>query len=96
MTGRHTEESKKNFDLMRNRILSEQGQNYWRSIEEFVDAPEFEEFVSREFPQHAEDWEDPVSRRSFLKIMGASLALAGLSSACVIQPPEIVRLKLAK
>jgi MoCo/4Fe-4S cofactor protein with predicted Tat translocation signal len=88
MTGRHSEESKKNFELMRQTILTQQGQNYWRSLEEFVDAPEFEEFVSREFPQHAEEWNDPVSRRSFLKVMGASLALAGLSSACVIQPPE--------
>jgi molybdopterin-containing oxidoreductase family iron-sulfur binding subunit len=90
MTGRHSEESKRNFALMRERILAQQGQNYWRSLEEMVDAPEFEEFVSREFPQHAENWDDPVSRRSFLKIMGASLALAGLSSACVIQPPEKV------
>ncbi len=88
MTGRNSEESKKNFELMRQNILTQQGQNYWRSLEEFVDAPEFEEFVSREFPQHAEEWHDPVSRRSFLKVMGASLALAGLSSACVIQPPE--------
>ena len=90
MTGRHSEDSKKNFALMRDRILEQQGKNYWRSLDEFVDAPEFEEFVSREFPQHAETWEDPVSRRSFLKLMGASLALAGLSSACVIQPPEKV------
>jgi MoCo/4Fe-4S cofactor protein with predicted Tat translocation signal len=88
MTGRHSEDSKKNFALMRDRILQEQGQKYWRSLDEFVDTPEFEEFVNREFPQHAETWDDPVSRRSFMKIMGASLALAGLSSACVIQPPE--------
>lgn len=90
MTGRHSEDSKKNFALIRERVLEQQGKNYWRSLEEFVDAPEFEEFVNREFPQHAETWEDPVSRRSFLKLMGASLALAGLSSACVIQPPEKV------
>ncbi|HEX9929405.1 MAG TPA: TAT-variant-translocated molybdopterin oxidoreductase, partial [Pyrinomonadaceae bacterium] len=64
MTGRHSEDSKKNFALMRDQILEQQGKNYWRSLEEFVDAPEFEEFVSREFPQHAETWEDPVSRRS--------------------------------
>jgi MoCo/4Fe-4S cofactor protein with predicted Tat translocation signal len=60
---------------------------YWRSLEEFVDAPEFREFVEREFPQQAEEWNDPIERRTFLKIMGASLALAGLSG-CVYQPPE--------
>ena len=61
--------------------------NYWRSLEELVDAPEFRELVEREFPQQAEAWDDPVERRTFLKLMGASLALAGLSG-CVYQPPE--------
>src|SRR5258706_16454624 len=60
---------------------------YWRSLEEFVDAPEFREFVEREYPQHAEEWDDPVERRTFLKLMGASMALAGLSG-CVFQAPE--------
>jgi MoCo/4Fe-4S cofactor protein with predicted Tat translocation signal len=60
---------------------------YWRSLEELADSPVFEEFVQREFPQAAEEWNDPVERRTFLKLMGASLALAGLSG-CVIQPPE--------
>src|SRR6266446_32987 len=60
---------------------------YWRSLEELIDAPEFREFVEREFPQQAEEWNDPLERRTFLKLMGASLALAGLSG-CVYQPPE--------
>ena len=60
---------------------------YWRSLEELADSPEFHEFVLREYPQQAEEWMDPVERRTFLKLMGASLALAGLSS-CVYQPPE--------
>jgi len=86
-----------NFKLMRERILAVQenggqdvrapGKTYWRSLEELADAPEFREFVEREFPQHAEEWNDPVERRTFLKLMGASLALAGLSG-CVFQPPE--------
>src|SRR5215210_8986209 len=84
-----------NFALMRDRILADQngkpeeqdGKLYWRSLEELADTEEFREFVSREFPQAAEEWDDPVERRTFLKLMGASLALAGLSG-CVYQPPE--------
>ena len=60
---------------------------YWRSLEELADSPILEEFVRREFPHQAEEWNDPFERRTFLKLMGASLALAGLSG-CVIQPPE--------
>ena len=77
-----------NFKLMRDRIIASQdGKNYWRSLEELADTPEFHEFVQREYPQHAEEWDDPIERRTFLKLMGASLALAGLSG-CVYQPPE--------
>ena len=85
-----------NFKLLRDRILgpgsadgssASSGKKYWRSLEELADSPLFEEFVQREFPQQAEEWNDPVERRTFLKLMGASLALAGLSG-CVIQPPE--------
>jgi len=85
-----------NFKLMRDHILSLQdrgqenpraGKKYWRSLDELADTPEFREFVAREFPQQAEGWNDPIERRTFMKIMGASLALAGLSG-CVFQPPE--------
>ncbi|HEX8843638.1 MAG TPA: TAT-variant-translocated molybdopterin oxidoreductase [Pyrinomonadaceae bacterium] len=79
-----------NFALMRDRILANQdggGREYWRSLEELADSPEFREFIEREYPQQAEEWNDPFSRRTFLKLMGASLALAGLSS-CVYQPAE--------
>src|SRR5213076_160955 len=62
---------------------------YWRSLEELADSPILEEFINREFPHAADEWNDPVERRTFLKLMGASLALAGLSG-CVIQPPEKV------
>jgi molybdopterin-containing oxidoreductase family iron-sulfur binding subunit len=81
---------------MRERVLAQQdglntsgSKSYWRSLEELADAPEFREFVEREYPQHAEEWDDPLERRTFLKLMGASLALAGLSG-CVYQPPETV------
>ncbi len=79
---------------MRDHILALQdaeqprgGKKYWRSLDELADTPQFREFVAREFPKQAEGWNDPVERRTFLKLMGASLALAGLSG-CVFQPPE--------
>ncbi len=82
-----SESSAANFASMRDKILSGSGKDYWRSIEEFADAPEFGEFVKREYPNHAENWDDSLSRRNFVKVLGASLAFAGLSG-CVIQPPE--------
>jgi molybdopterin-containing oxidoreductase family iron-sulfur binding subunit len=82
-----SQESKRNFALMRDKILSEGGKQYWRSIDEYVDSPEFEEFVKREYPVHSEDWNTSFSRRNFVKLMGATLAFAGLSG-CVIQPAE--------
>src|SRR3954452_24907517 len=81
-------DSKNNFALMRDRVLAgQEGKNFWRSLDELADTPEFREFVSREYPQHAEEWNSPVERRTFIKLMGASLALAGLSG-CAYQPPE--------
>ena len=67
--------------------VPQNGKKFWRSLEELAGTPEFHEFVQREYPQHAEEWDDPIERRTFLKLMGASLALAGLSG-CVYQPPE--------
>lgn len=79
-------ESKKSFAALKEKILSKSGKDYWRSIEEYVDAPEFEDFVKAEFPEQADQWDNALSRRNFIKVMGASLALAGLSG-CVIMPP---------
>ncbi len=56
-------------------------------MDELADTPAFREMVQREFPAQAAEWIDPVSRRGFLKVMGASLALAGLSG-CTKQPDE--------
>ncbi len=82
-----SKDSKINFALLRDKVLRQNGKEYWRSVEEFVDAPEFEEFVKQEYPAHAEEWDNSLSRRNFIKVMGASLAFAGLSG-CVIQPAE--------
>ena len=62
---------------------------YWRSLGELADTPEFREYVHREFPEQASEWNDPKGRRDFLKLMSASLALAGVG-ACTKQPPESI------
>ena len=63
------------------------GPEYWRSLEELAGRPAFQEALHREFPNGASEWVDSVSRRGFLKVMGASMALAGMTG-CVRLPLE--------
>jgi molybdopterin-containing oxidoreductase family iron-sulfur binding subunit len=75
------------FSDMRQRLAATKGQQYWRSLEEMAATEEFQDLLQREFPQQASAWHDPVSRRRFLQLMAASLALAGLG-ACAPAPQE--------
>jgi MoCo/4Fe-4S cofactor protein with predicted Tat translocation signal len=77
------------FDLaaVRERLRSAAGRRYWRSLDEVAQTREFTDFLHREFPNHASEWLDGLGRRQFLKLMGASLALAGLTS-CTRQPAQ--------
>jgi MoCo/4Fe-4S cofactor protein with predicted Tat translocation signal len=72
---------------VRKQLEGKKGKRYWRSIDELAGTPEFEAAVAKEFPDAAQEWVDPVSRRGFLKLMSASLALAGLAG-CTKQPDE--------
>ena len=56
------------------------GKEHWRSLGELADTPEFRKLVEKEFPGLADDLLSPQTRRAFLKIMGASLGVAGLAS----------------
>lgn len=69
------------------RLDAVRGQGYWRSLEELSDTPEFREYLEREFPRYAAEWPSELGRRDFLHLIGASLALGGLS-ACTKQPKE--------
>src|ERR1044071_6749315 len=75
------------IEALRARTEGTRGREYWRSLEALSETPEFKEYLHREFPQNASEWLDPVGRRGFLKLMSASLALAGVS-ACTRQPTE--------
>ncbi|MDQ3313591.1 MAG: TAT-variant-translocated molybdopterin oxidoreductase, partial [Verrucomicrobiota bacterium] len=72
------------------------GKRYWRSVGELSDTPEFRAWLEKEFPAGAAQMEgDEWSRRGFLKLMGASMALAGLGlSSC--RRPEAHLLPFSK
>ena len=63
------------------------GKRYWRSLGELSDTPEFRGWLEREFPAGAAQLEgDDWSRRGFLKLMGASMALAGFGLTSCRRP----------
>ncbi|MGE3508487.1 MAG: TAT-variant-translocated molybdopterin oxidoreductase [Vicinamibacterales bacterium] len=67
--------------------MRKDAREFWRSLDELADDPAFHERLHNEFPTAVEAITDPVERRSFLKLMGASLGLAGVT-ACTKQPVE--------
>jgi MoCo/4Fe-4S cofactor protein with predicted Tat translocation signal len=68
-------------------VAEKTGPEYWRSLEELAGSDDFQDALHREFPKGASEWVDSVSRRGFLKVMGASLGLAGMTG-CVRLPLE--------
>ncbi len=74
---------------VRAKLDGKSGKRYWKSLDELADTPAFQEMMQEEFPRQAGagEWTDSVSRRGFMKVMGASFALAGLAG-CTKQPDE--------
>jgi MoCo/4Fe-4S cofactor protein with predicted Tat translocation signal len=75
------------LNQVRAKLKGASGKQFWRSVDELENTPAFQAAVEKEFPSAAQEWVDPVSRRGFLKVMGASMALAGLAG-CTKQPDE--------
>ena len=76
---------------IRERLRNRQGPAFWKGLEELADDARFREFLAREYPRHASDWDESLergfSRRRFLELGMASMALAGMT-ACTRQPVE--------
>ncbi len=76
-----------------------QGKDYWRSLDQLAETPEFRKYLENEFPEGIGE-DNTFSRRNFIALMGASMALGGLLGGCrrpiekiipyVIPPEEIV------
>ena len=75
------------------KLAGQSGPRFWKHLDELSATPEFNEMMAEEFPRQAGgvlgqgEWVDPVTRRGFLKVMGASLTMAGLAG-CTKQPDE--------
>ena len=67
---------------MNKEIGTKPGKALWRSLDEYADSPEFRTLLEKEFPNHAPELFHSTSRRHFLKVMGASMALAGGLAGC--------------
>ena len=74
---------------VRARLDGKTGKRFWRNLDDLAETPEFQELMREEFPRQAGggEWANPVTRRGFMKVMGASFALAGLAG-CTKQPDE--------
>ena len=66
----------------------ETGKKYWKSLDELGEAPEFKTFLEREFPEGASELGSNVTRRKFLQVMGAGMALAGVTGCKIVRRPE--------
>jgi MoCo/4Fe-4S cofactor protein with predicted Tat translocation signal len=77
-----------NFSEFRARVGDLRGKEFWRSLEELSRSDVFDEFFEEEFPQQALPLKKGLDRRDFMKLMGASVAMAGLA-ACR-QPAETI------
>jgi MoCo/4Fe-4S cofactor protein with predicted Tat translocation signal len=85
-------------------LLHSEGERYWRSLDQLADTPEYREFLHREFPEGASEMDDKLTRRKFFSLMGASMALAGVTGCRrpvekivpYVTPPEDAVTDIAK
>lgn len=80
---------KHNISDSSNVNVPSKGPQYWRSLDEVAQTPEFNEWLEREFPAGASEAHG-VNRRHFIKIMAASFGLAGFGLAGCRQPERYI------
>jgi len=68
------------FSEFRERVGDLRGKEFWRSLEDLSRSDVFDDFMREEFPQQAQALDKGVDRRNFMKLMGASVAMAGLAA----------------
>jgi MoCo/4Fe-4S cofactor protein with predicted Tat translocation signal len=78
------------FEVVRAALAKAGGRRFWQSLEELSDTKEYRNFLENEFPANAEKKPFEVNRREMLKLMAASLAVAGFSGCTKLPTEKIV------
>ncbi len=89
--GENKKPSREELEALRRGAGGVPGRRLWRSAEEFAGAPEFDEWLHREFPAGASELagqSGSETRRTFLKLVGASMALAGAAMVPGCRRPD--------
>jgi MoCo/4Fe-4S cofactor protein with predicted Tat translocation signal len=74
---------------LRQKLAAGDGPRFWRTLDEAAESEELKTYVEQEFPGLSGQIPQGVDRRKLLKVMGASLAMAG-AAACTKQPKELI------
>ncbi|HZS56842.1 MAG TPA: TAT-variant-translocated molybdopterin oxidoreductase [Bryobacteraceae bacterium] len=77
------------LQALREKLAAGRGPAFWRTLDEAAESEELREYVEQEFPGLSGQIPQGVDRRSLLKVMAASLAMAG-AAACTKQPKELI------
>ncbi len=82
-------EKKVDLEAVRTKLASGRGPQFWRTLEEAAETQELDDYITQEFPGLSGQIPQGVDRRNLLKVMAASLAMAG-AAACTKQPREAI------
>ena len=74
---------------LREKLAAGEGPQFWRTLEEAAESEELDDYITQEFPGLSGQIPQGVDRRNLLKVMAASLAMAG-AAACTKQPKELI------
>jgi molybdopterin-containing oxidoreductase family iron-sulfur binding subunit len=82
---------KKTIDIqaLREKLATGRGPTFWRTLDEAAESEELREYIEEEFPALTGEIPQGIDRRNLLKVMAASLAMAG-AAACTKQPKELI------
>jgi MoCo/4Fe-4S cofactor protein with predicted Tat translocation signal len=80
---------KLDLEGLRKKLAAGRGPTFWRTLDEAAESDEIREYLEQEFPGLAGQVPQGVDRRSLLKVMAASLFMAG-AAACTKQPKELI------